>query len=424
MREFLGNSISKHRLIFSARGLFFAGLIVCCLSGCAPQQSGPPATRQGAIVDTLHGSAIPDPYRWLEDQNSPETREWIGLQNAYMRSIIDSLPGRENLTRRLGQLLKTDESTVPTERDGRYFHAKRLAGQDQYIIYMREGPDGEDRILVDPHPLSPDHTVSVSLWDVTDDGKIMAYIVRQGGADEEAVHLLNVENGEHLPDSLPAAVYFGFAMTDNLSGYYYTKRTPAGPRAYYHALGTDHAADRLIFGAEFSEDKIIDCDISENGRWLILNVYHGSSGKKIDIYFQDLKTGGSITPLVNDIEARFRGMIADNRIFLRTDWEAPKSRILVADLTKPARENWQEIIPAGENAMEYSTVIGGKVIVTYLENVQSKIKVYEPDGTFIRDVELPAIGAVGRIYGRWGGNEAFFSFESFHVPETIIRYDL
>jgi prolyl oligopeptidase len=401
-----------------------AGLLVSSLLGCSTLQAGPPESRKGTVVDTLHGMVIPDPYRWLEEQDSPETRVWIDEQNVYRRSIIDSLPGRENLIRRLGELMKTDRIGMPTERNGRYFLSRRAADQDQYVIYMREGIDGEDQVLIDPHLMDPDHSISVGLWDVSHDARVIAYIIRQGGADEEAIHLMNVDTREHLPDSLPPAVYFGFCLTSDLSGYYYTIRTPDGPRAYYHAMGTDIAADSLIFGDGFSEEKIISGDISENGRWLILNVYYGSSGKKTEIYFQDLKTGGPIKPLVNDIEARFSGSVAGDRMFIKTDWQAPNSRILVADLANPARKNWQEIIPTDENAMRYFTAVGGKLCVVYIENVQSIVKIFEPDGSFIREIKFPTIGSVGGVYGRWERDEAFFSFSSFHVPYTIFRYDI
>ena len=414
----------SRKLNRSVCGIIFVGLLVLSSAACTALAAGPPVTRQGNVVDTLHGMIIPDPYRWLEDQNNPETREWIDQQNAYMRSIIDSLPGRENLVRRLSELMKVDRIDAPLGRNGRYFFTKRAADQDQAIIYLREGLAGKDQILIDPHPLSADHSVSVGLYDVSDDGKILAYLERRGGADEEIIRLINVDTKTHFPDSLPPAVYFGFALTKNLDGYYYAVRTPEGPRVFYHAMGADHAADSLVFGQGYDDEKIISCEISDNGRWLIYNVFHGSSGKQVEIYFRDLETGGPVIPLVNDIEARFYGSMAGDKIFMQTDWEAPNSRILVADLTNPARQNWKEIIPAGENAIEFCTAVAGKLCVAYLENVQSVVKLFEPDGTFIRDLEFPTIGSVSWGSGRWEDTEAFISFESFHYPTTIFRYDL
>lgn len=415
----------SRRLTLQVGCLLLAGVLAFGLLGCATPQSGPPVTRKDAVVDTLHGVAIPDPYRWLEDQNSPETRAWIDEQNAYTRAILDGLPGREQVTRRLGELMKTNEVAVPRERGGRYFFTKRAADQDQKVICVREGLHGEDQVLVDPHPMSPDHSISVDIFEVSSDGKVLAYLVRQGGADEETIHLLNVDDNDHYPDSLSSAVYFGLAMTRGLNGYYYARRTTDGPRLYYHAMGSDHAADRLVFGEEFGEDKIVSCETSENGRWLVINVYHGSSGRKIEIYFKDLQSDGPITPLVNDIEARFTGIVAGDRIFLKTDWDAPNSRVLVADLTRPARKNWREIIPTGENPIEQFAAVGGKLCLAYIENVQSVLKLFEPDGTYIREIELPTIGAVDEyIYGRWNSSQIFFSFESFHHPQTVFRYDI
>jgi prolyl oligopeptidase len=405
-------------------GLLLAGFLVCGMAGSAALASGPPVTRTDAVADTLHGRVISDPYRWLEDQNSPETREWIDQQNAYTRSIVDTMPGREYLVRRLGELLKTDVVKMPTERNGRYFLMKRSADQDQAILYMRDGIGGEDQVLVDPHEMSADHSVSVGLSGVSADGRVIAYLVRRGGADEEAIFIMNVDTREHYADSLPAAVYFGMALTDDLSGYYYAQRRPEGPRVFYHAMGTDPGTDRMVFGEGYDDEKIIACDISENGRWLLIHVYHGSSGRQIEIYFQDLHSNGPIMPLVNDIEARFSGQIAGDRIFLLTDWDAPNSRILSADLTRPARENWTEVIPAGPDALESCLAAGGKLSVVFIRNVQSVVKIFEPDGTFVREIELPTIGTVDQISGRWASPELFISFESFHYPPTIFRCDL
>ncbi len=404
-----------------------AGTVVCitmlCVGG-AIAQAGPPPTKAVPVVDTLHGYPIVDPYRWLEDQDAPETREWIDAQNEYTRSILDTLPGRERLEARMEELLRIDAIGMPTERNGRYFLSKRAADQDQYIIYMREGLNGEDRVLVDPHPMSEDNTVSVGLWDVSPDGKVIAYIVRQGGADEERVKIMNVDDGTHFADSLPPAVYFGFALLHDLSGYYYSKRTPEGPRLYYHKMGTPHTDDQLTFGEQYSEQEGISCGLSENGRWLIISVWYGSSGKKTDVYFKDVLNDGPIQTLVDDVEARFGVRVAGDRALIKTDWDAPNSRIFLADLANPARDNWREIIPETEHPMRNFTAVGGKICVTYLENVQSVVKIFEPDGTYLRDIKFPTIGSVGSVYGRWENPEAFFSFSSFHVPYTIYHYDI
>jgi len=411
----------------AGRGLFLPLLITLLFTGI-PSPAGalppPPATATGSVIDTLHGKEIADPYRWLEDQESPETRAWIDAQNAYTRSVLDSLPGRDKIAARLTELLKVDDVGMPTERGGRYFFSKRSADQEQYIIYMREGIDGPDQVIIDPHSMSPDNSVSVNLWEVSSDGKTIAYAYQQGGKDEEIIRLYNVDNKEYLTDSLPQSVYFGFSLLRDLSGFYYAQRTEDGPRVYFHAMGSDPNEDRLLFGEDLGPDKIATCFISDNYRWLIIKVSYGSSGMKNDLYFKDLENDGPITALVNDLEAQFDAEIGDDIAYLQTDWDAPNYRILAADLENPSRENWREVIPTGEAPIRYFTMVGGKLCVNYLKNVQSVVRIFQPDGEFVREIAFPAIGSVGAPYGQWDKSEAFFSFQSFHIPPTIYRYDI
>jgi len=413
-------SDAPSRQICCAVLLFIAliGLPWSALAGSAP-----PPTRIAAVVDTLHGVPISDPYRWLEDQNSPETRSWIDAQNAYTRSILDTLPGREKLTGRLGQLLKTERIGMPFERGGRYFFSKRLADQDQYVLYMREGQHGPDQMLIDPHPLSADHSVSVGEMDVSHDGKVMAYWIRRGGADENTIRLLDIDARKDLPDSLSAGVYFGFALTRDKNGFYYSRRVEDGSsRVYFHPMGGDPAKDSLVFGSGYGPELSISCWISENGRWLFINVEHGWT--RNDIFIQDLAHKGSIVPLVSDLEATFSLADAGDSVYLMTDWQAPNRRVLLVDLIKPQRENWHEVIPTGTSVIDGLTTVGGKLCVNYLENVQSSVRIFEPNGKFVRAITFPAIGSVSGMNGRWDNNEAFFSFASFFIPNTIYRYDV
>jgi len=417
----------SRRLRASARWtLLFA--LVAVLPGALPAGAidvpPPPATRTEAVVDTLHGVPVADPYRWLEDQEAPEVRAWIAAQHARTRFVLDQIPGRERVVRRLEGLVKIDRFEPPTARGGRYFFARRLAGQEQFTICLREGAKGRDEVLVDPYSLSPDHTVSVELRDVSQDGKVMAYDLRAGGADETTIHLLDVNRRRELPDSLPSAVYFGFSLTSDLKDAYYTRRMPEGPRVFHHVMGTDPAGDRLIFGEGLGPEKIVESVISENGRWLLITVMEGSSGEKTEIYFQDLLRGGPITPLVNDIRARFYGSDGGNTLYLRTDWEAPNYRVLAADLEQPAREHWREVAPASEEVIDTVATVGGRLCLNVLSNVQSSVKIYQPDGRLVRRLEFPSIGTVSAMAGRWADNELFVQFSSFHIPLTIYRYDL
>jgi len=401
------------------RALCFAILLVSVGSA-----QGPPRTRTDNVKEILHGVAIVDPYRWLEDQTSPETRAWIEAQNQYSRSMLDPLPGRADLQKRITELLKTDVVNMPQVRNGRYFFSKRLANQDLFVIYLRRGLEGADEVLIDPHPLSSDHTTSVNLAGIAKDGTLVAYAVRQGGEDEVTLKLLEVDTRKELPDRLPKARYFGVSFKHDRSGFYYSRHGTQGSRIYYHALGTDPAADPEIFGQGYGPDKAISAGVSDDGRYLIIHVVQGSAADVTEIHLQNLAKPGPIVGIVKDLSARFIGDLAGDRLIVHTNWQAPTGRILTIDVNNPARQHWREVVPAASAVIDGFSLAGGRVFVNYLENVRSSVKVFQPDGRQVGDIAFPAMGSVSGMNGRWERNEAFFAFASFHIPPTIYRYDV
>lgn len=388
------------------------------------QPKAPPQTRQDNVTEVLHGVELVDPYRWLEDQKAAETRAWIDAQNAYTDALLAAVPGREQLKQRLTALLKTDSIDLPGERNGRYFFIKRPAGQEQGIVYVRKGLTGSDEALIDPNPKSPDHTTSVNLLSASSDGTLLAYDVRQGGEDEATPHLFDVEARKDLSDRMPKARYWNFTIRPDKSAVYYTRRTPDGPRVFMHKIGTDAAADAEIFGRGYGPEKIIRCSVSEDGRTLLIHVWHGSAADRVEVYAQDLAQQGPILPIVRDLPARFFAQVAGDRLFLFTNWKAAKGRILAADLKDPARERWREVVPESDAVIESVSLVGGRLAVRLTLNASSRLKVFEPDGKLVAEVALPAIGSVSNLSGRWASNETFFAFSSFHIPTTIYRYDL
>jgi prolyl oligopeptidase len=384
----------------------------------------PPPTRVEDVKETIHGVAVSDPYRWLEDQNAPETRAWIDAQNACTQSLLKTLPGSEAIAKRLGELIKVDTIRLPSERGGRYFYSKRAAGQDLFVLYMRRGT-GPEEVLIDPASLSADHTTSVNFEGLSDDGKLVAYGVRKGGEDEVSIHFIDTDTRKDIPDSLPRARYIsGASFKTDRSGFYYSKLTDDGPRAYYHAMGTSTEQDTKIFGDGYASDKILVAEVSENGRYLLLTVLYGSACEKSEVYFQDLARGGPITPIVRTIDSCFQGDIAGDTLYMQTNWKAPKWRVLSVSLASPAQENWKETIPESESRLENFRLVGGKIIAQYSHNAASELKVFEADGKAAGEIVLPALGDVNGITGRWRGSEAFLSFQSFAIPSTIYRFDV
>ena len=402
--------------------MFLLFLVFCHLGTGASDPTNPPTTRTDNVKETLHGLDVVDPYRWLEDQESKETRDWIDNQNRHTQSILSALPGREALKQRLTELMKIESVGMPVERGGRYFYSKRRADQDLSVLYVRKGKIGEEEVLVDPHTMSADKTVSVSLSDVSLDGSLIAFSVRRGGEDEAEVRWMNVETRRELSDTLPRARYFGVAVKPDKSGFYYCRHGKEGSRVFYHRMGADFASDAELFGKGYSAEKGIGIDLSEDGRYLLMTVFYGSAGDKTELHLLDAHQGTPITPIVADVQARFYGQIAGDNLFVQTNWNAPNSRVLKVDLKNPSREHWREIVPETEGSIQGVSLAGASVFVNYLREVRSSVKVFDGDGKPLRDIVFPSLGTVGSVYGRWNSGEAFFQFTSFHIPTTIYRY--
>jgi prolyl oligopeptidase len=384
----------------------------------------PPATRAEAVKETFGSVEVSDPYRWLEDQKAPETRAWIDEQNRYSESFLHGLPGRDALKKRVGELLKVDTTGTPTEKGGLYFFNKRLADQDLSVLYVRKGAGGKDEVLLDPHPLSPDHTVSISLLDIVEDGSLIAYGTRQGGEDEVTVKFLDVASKKELPDVLPRARYQGIAVKNDRRGLYFSRQEKEGPRVYYHAFGADASKDEKLFGDGYGPEKGLGVGLSDDNHYLLMQVSHGSAALKTEVYVRDLAAGGPVVPIVNDIEARFSPDIAGDTLYLETNWQAPNGRVLAVDLKNPARDKWKEVVPTGKTSIQGVSTAGGRLFVRYLENVLPRIRIFDPQGKPQGEITLPSIGTASGLRGDWNKNEAFFTFASFVTPPTIYRYDI
>jgi prolyl oligopeptidase len=411
------NPVSRWIVILSCAVLISGNAIVL-----AQEHKAPPQTRIDNVTETIHGVTITDPYRWLEDQNSAATRAWIKAQNEYTESLLGSFSERQQIHDRLEKLLKIDVISSPFERGGRYFGRKRRADQNQFVIYVRNGLTGKDEVLIDGNTLSTDQTTSATIMDITPDGKYMAYGIRQGGQDEVSVSIMDVDTRKNIADHWPSARYFGVSITPDAKGVYYTRFGKEGPRVYFHSMGTDSAADNMIFGDGYGPGTIIGSNLTDDGHYLQIGVSFGSSADKSEVWLKDVKSNGPIKPIVKDVPARFSPHIGGDTMFMQTNWNAQNGKILAVDLKNPGRENWREIIPESQSAISGFSVVGGKLFVEYLENVSSRIKVFDPTGKHIRDVSLPGIGSASGLNGEWDKDEAFYSFASFARPSVIYRY--
>ena len=383
----------------------------------------PPRTERDNVKDTLHGQEIVDPYRWLEDQDSPRTRAWIDAQMKHTRAVLDPLAGRETLRRQLDALLRVEKTGMPREYGGRYFYKRTAAGESFGALFMRTGLNGPEKKLIDFDALSPDKSKSGSVVAYSLDGKRIAYLVRKGGEDEVEIRFFDVDNGRDLPDLLPRVRWGGGGFNRDASVLYFS--TGSGPNGtiYRHRMDGTQNTER-IYSTDINAKQWIGCDLSEDGRWLIASVAEGW-GKKTELFVQDLATPQPAwRPIVTGIDAEFTGAeVVGTRLVLTTNWKAPQRRVLSIDLTNPAPDQWKTVIAESSSTLEGVAVVNGELYASYLENVVTRIRRYSLDGKSLGDLQLPGLGTVSGPIGHTAKKEAFFAFTSFTEPGTIYRLD-
>jgi len=388
----------------------------------------PPSVEAIPVADDYFGTKIPDGYRWLEDAKSPETRAFIGAQNAYTGRYLKQARIREQIVDDLDALQNVSVMGAPMTRANSFFFRKRLAGEQQSSIYVRQGWTGKDERLIDPAKLSRDPNTSVSIQDVSRDGTLLAWSLRQGGADETDVHFLNVKTGKMLEDELPAARYESVVFAPNGASIYYARNNRQGTLLYQHVLGTRISRDTLLFGREFRGELLGGNDlfsgvVTDDGRYLVVEIDRGVPARRVDIVFRDLtKPGSPFEVLVWGLDARFNAIYARGAWYVKTDYNSPKGRILKAD-PGILPDVWKTIVPEGQDVIDEWSIVGGKIYVNQLKDVKTETTVYALDGKPAGKVAYEGIGSASEMGGRTTDRYAFFDFASYIVPPTIYRLD-
>jgi prolyl oligopeptidase len=391
-----------------------------------------PDTPTSDTIELLHGDPVPDPYRWLEDGESAETRRWTEAQNALTTAYLEAVPARPSIRRRLEELLQIGAVGAPTPVRGRYFYLRRDGTQDQPVLYRRDGVEGTDLVAVDVNALSQDGTTALDWYFPSHDGRLLAYGLSAGGSEESTLHLLDVDRGTLLPDRIPDTRAASLAWLPDATGFYYTRYPGAGQvsegerqyhrAVYFHRLGTEPAADPLVFQPA-EKEHWPGVDLSPDGRWLVLQV--ARTFDQTDLYLRDCSRDGPFVPVAKDLPASFEGHVVDGRLYIRTDLDAPNYRLLVADAVAPQRERWREIVPARADAvLDGVMVLGRRLALSYLERASSRLRLADRDGRALREIDLPALGSVFGWGGEPDGEELFYGFSSFAVPPSIYRVDL
>jgi len=388
----------------------------------------PPEVQTTPVTDDYSGTKIVDNYRWLEDEKSDATQTFIDAENGYTDRYLKQDRIYSQIPDQLGALMDVTETGYPVERNGNFFFMRRVAGEQQYSIYFRHGWAGKDVRLLDPAVISRDPNTSISLDDVSRDGSLFLYSLKQGGADEAGIHVFNVSTKKTLVDELPSARYFSMSFAPDGKSFYYTRYNKAGTLLYQHVLGERPSHDKLIFGHEFrgealAADDLFFGDVTNDGRYLVIQINRGVPARRVDIVFRDLaKKDSYFDILVWGLDARFSAIYASGAWYVKTDYKSPLGRIMKAD-PGVMPEAWTTIVPEGNEVIDESSIVGGKLFVTRLKDVKPETSIYALDGKPAGQLTYDGIGSASIPSGRTTDRYGYFSFSSFIVPPTLYRLD-
>ena len=388
----------------------------------------PPEVQSTPVTDDYFGTRIVDNYRWLEDAKSDATQAFIDAENNYTDGYLHQDRIYSSIPDQLGALMDVTQTTIPVERNGNFFFMRRLSGEEQYSIYVRHGWTGKDERLLDPAVISRDPNTSISLEDISRDGSLFAYSVKEGGADETSVHVFDVNAKKTLLDELPSARYFSVSFAPDGKSFYYARYTKQGTLLFQHLLGDRPDRDQLIFGHEFrgeplGPDDLFSGEVTDDGRYLVVQIDRGVPARRVDIVFRDLtKKNSYFDILVWEIDARFSAIYAHGAWYVKTDYKSPLGRILKAD-PGVMPEAWTTIVPEGHEVIDGWSIVGGKIYVNRLKDVKPETSIYALDGKPAGQLEYDGIGSASVLSGRTTDRYGYFAFSSFIVPPTLYRVD-
>jgi prolyl oligopeptidase len=387
-------------------------------------------------VDDYHGTPVSDPYRWLEDPDSEETKAWVEAENQVTFAYLEAIPARERIKERLTQLWDYEKYGVPFKKGGRYFYFKNDGLQNQSVLYTLTNLDGEPTVLLDPNTLSEDGTVALAGLSISENGKFLAYSLSTSGSDWQEWKVREVESGQDLADDLKWSKFSGASWTQDSEGFFYsrydepnetTKLQDANyfQKLFYHHLGTSQSEDVLVYERPDEKEWGFSGDVTEDGAYLIISVWKGTDSKNL-VFYKDLSTTDApVMELINTFEANYSFIDHEGTVFwFQTDLEAPRGRALALDISKPDRDNWREIIPQAAETLGGIGVLNHQFVASYLKDAHTQIKIFNLDGSFVREVLLPGLGSASGFGGKRADTETFYSFTGFTTPNTIYRYDM
>jgi prolyl oligopeptidase len=395
-----------------------------------------PPTQKIEQSDNYHGVIVKDPYRWLENSDSEPTKAWIAAQNEVTEEYLNNIEAKEKIQQRLTQLWDYEKYSSPFKRGNRYFYFKNDGLQNQSVVYTLDSLDDQPKVLLDPNQLSEDGTVALAGLSISDDGKWLAYGLSSAGSDWVEYRVKSITTGEDGIDRLQWIKFSGAAWTKDNQGFFYSRYDEPNEQTkleainyyqklYYHRLGTEQTEDTLIYHRPDQKEWGFSGGVTEDGKYLIISIWLGTDSKNL-IFYQNLEQPESqVIQLINQFEASYSVIDNDGDTFwIQTDLDAPKGKVIAIDLANPDKTNWREIIPETPETLEGVGILNNQFVAEYLKDARSLIKIFNLDGTLVREVELPGIGSAGGFGGKRADTETFYTFTGFTTPATIYRYDM
>lgn len=401
--------------------------------------SGYPATRRGDLVETLHGTRVADPYRWLEDDNADDTRAWAKAQNELARSVLDALPERAAFARRIGEIFNSERYGVPKRTAGWYYYSRNDGLQAQNVIYRTRTLEGRPEVLFDPNQWSADGTVALASYQPSDDGRHVAYAVATGGSDWREIRVRSLVTGRDLPDRVRWTKFQVPVWTRDGRGFFYARYDAPRPgeelksentfqRVYYHRLGEDQERDTLVHDRPDDPGLAFGVQVSDDGHHLVLS--EGSTRSRAEnVHWRALGPAGQYVP------GKFRPLLTGfsglhtfigndgSRLYFQTDEGAPRGKVMTIDVARAQAPIRRDVIAEGPEALFGVSMVGGRLMVSVMKDARSEVRVHRLDGTFERALPLPGLGTVSGLDGKLREQETFFSYQDFVRPPTIYRYD-
>lgn len=395
-----------------------------------------PLTATVDQVDDYHGIAVADPYRWLEDPDSDETKVWVEAQNQVTFGYLEAIPQRQAIRQRISQLWNYERFGIPFKRGDRYFYYKNDGLQNQSVLYTLPNLTAEPRVLIDPNTFSDDGTVALSGLAVSHDAGLLAYGLSHSGSDWKDWKVRDIATGEDLPDHLQWVKFSGATWTHDNQGFFYSRYDEPNAKTrledanyyqklYYHRLGTPQSEDVLIYHRPDQKEWMFGAEVTNDGRYLLIYVSRSTERKNL-VLWRDLQDpDGPIVELVTEFEASYS--LIDNQgplFWFQTDLEAPRGRVVAIDIRQPDRAHWQEIIPQAPETLEYVSLLNHQFVAVYMQDAHSQVRRFGLEGAALGAIHLPGLGAVNGFGGERDDTETFYSFTSFTTPTTIYRYNL